>query len=128
MAHFRSTIKGHRGEASRLGTKTSGMDATVASWQGAVSVRLWHDEETGQDMAEVALATHHGAGVNRVLYRGPVCGATCECSDPGCPVCHGECSNPGTAKVFRSDMEDETGMVTCEGCAEDCLASGVFRS
>jgi hypothetical protein len=74
MAHFRGTIKGVRGEASRLGTKASGLTANIASWQGAVDVRLWHDEETGQDMAEVSLSLHHGVGTNRVLYSGPVNG------------------------------------------------------
>jgi hypothetical protein len=51
----------------------------------------------------------------------------CECSDPGCPVCSGDCSNVGTALVFRIDMEDETGTVVCDGCSDDCLESGLFR-
>ena len=69
MAQFWGTIKGARGEASRLGHKSSGLDTYAASWEGAVSVRLWHDPKTGRDMAQVGLTTHHGAGVHRSLYR-----------------------------------------------------------
>src|SRR3989442_13191521 len=72
MAHFLAAIQGHRGEASRLGTKKSGLDATAASWQGSVSVRLWHDAKTGRDMARVSLEPWHGSGVSRGLYYGPV--------------------------------------------------------
>lgn len=50
----------------------------------------------------------------------------CECGDPGCPVCHGHCRQRAVTTVYRSDMEDETGTDVCEGCAEDCLDSGVF--
>jgi len=75
VAHFYATLHGTRGEASRLGTKSSGMDATVASWQGAVSVRLWYDSATDTDMADVSLIPWHGAGDSIPLYAGPVSGA-----------------------------------------------------
>lgn len=75
MAHFYATLRGNRGKASRLGTKSSGMHATVASWQGAVCVRLWHDRATGTDMAAVSLTPWHGAGDNVPLYAGPISGA-----------------------------------------------------
>jgi len=52
------------------------MRATVASWQGAVSVRLWHDGEADTDMVEVSLAPWHGAGDTVPLYAGPVSGVT----------------------------------------------------
>ncbi len=74
MAHFYGTLSGSRGQASRLGSKASGLNVVAASWQGAVDVRLWHDEATGTDMCEVSLATHHGAGTQRLLYSGPVSG------------------------------------------------------
>ena len=70
MAHFRGTICGHRGVASRLGTKGSGLETKAASWQGAVGVQLY--AQNGVDMARVSLTTHHGAGTNRLLYDGPV--------------------------------------------------------
>lgn len=72
MAHFRGIIQGTRGEASRLGSKNSGLNVAACSWQGSVVVTLDYDETTGKDVATVALQPHHGAGVAKVLYRGPV--------------------------------------------------------
>ena len=72
MAQFRGTLKGARGEASRLGAKSSGLDMVAASWSGAVSVRLY--DRSGVDWARVSLARHHGEGSERLLYDGPVSG------------------------------------------------------
>ena len=74
MAHFRGTLQGTRGEASRLGSKKSGLTVDAASWQGSVLVVLTYDEATGKDIAEVALQPHHGAGIAKILYCGPVGG------------------------------------------------------
>ena len=77
MGYFRGTLQGNRGGASRLGTRGSGLHVTAASWSGAVGVSLWHNGETGVDMAEVRLEQHvNGAGAcpARVLYHGPVSG------------------------------------------------------
>lgn len=58
----------------------------------------------------------------------------CECSDPGCPVHPGKDSCPvlHTLTTFtvlhRSDMEDETGTLFCDACAEDAYDSGLFYS
>ena len=76
MAHFRGYIQGMRGSASRLGSKDSGLTANIASWEGAVHVNLWHDEEDDIDMASVELAPHQGRGESRILYHGPVGGLT----------------------------------------------------
>mgnify|MGYP003149895686 CR=1 FL=1 len=73
MAHFRGTIEGARGPSSRLGNKNTGLNVNAASWQGAVNV--WLYEAGGVDMAQVCLRKHsNGAGVDRVLYDGPVGG------------------------------------------------------
>lgn len=74
MAHFYGTIQGARGEASRLGSKTSGLDVKAASWAGAVSVRLYRNERDGMDCARVSLVPWHGAGITSLLYDGPVGG------------------------------------------------------
>jgi len=74
MAHFYGMLKGSRGRATRCGTRTSGMDTTAASWDGAVSVSLY--ERDGRDYARVALTPWHGRGTSRVLYDGPVNGDT----------------------------------------------------
>jgi hypothetical protein len=40
MARFRATIAGNRGEASRLGTASSGLSVTANGWHGGVSVEV----------------------------------------------------------------------------------------
>lgn len=72
MAQFRGTIQGFRGEASRLGSKDSGLHVTAASWQGAVCVDLF--EANGVDIVCVRLQPHFGQGTSRILYEGPVSG------------------------------------------------------
>jgi hypothetical protein len=70
MAKFRGTIKGGRGEASRLGHTS--LRTSAASWEGAVYVEL--SVKHGVDWAYVHLGQHHGKGTYRVLYDGPVSG------------------------------------------------------
>lgn len=72
MAHFYGVLQGARGEASRLGHKSSGLRATAASWQGAVRTELY--EKDGEDYALVQLLPWRGQGTNKVLYDGPVSG------------------------------------------------------
>jgi hypothetical protein len=50
----------------------------------------------------------------------------CEDCDPGCPVCHGHCSSEATHHIFRTDIEDNTGVEFCDACYEDALEAGVF--
>jgi hypothetical protein len=57
MAHFRGTIKGQRGEASRLGGKKSGLSATLNVWDFGVTVHLTHNPDTGVDEASIYLGT-----------------------------------------------------------------------
>lgn len=72
MAHFYGIVRGAaKSEATRRGTPNSGIGTTAASWNGAVSVELYVDEE-GNDCACVSLEPWHGKGVSRTLYRGPV--------------------------------------------------------
>ena len=74
MAHFWGSIKGNRGEASRLGTKNSGLHSVTASWQGAVETYISYDTETGKDIASVFLIPWYGKGTRQTLYVGPVGG------------------------------------------------------
>lgn len=53
MAHFIGYLQGSRGEASRLGTKKSGITASVNGWDFGIKVCLYHDETTGKDKATV---------------------------------------------------------------------------
>ncbi len=52
----------------------------------------------------------------------------CECGDPGCPVHKGEqvCNLNATTQLFRIDMEDQTGTLMCDRCADDASESGLF--
>lgn len=70
MAHFRGSVQGGRTEASRLGHRSSGLTTYAASWAGAVKVSLMVRE--GVDWAIVELVPHHGSGVFKTLYSGPV--------------------------------------------------------
>ena len=72
MAHFYGTIEGNRGQATRCGSKSSGMTSYAASWAGAVRTVAY--EKDGVDMARVELTTWKGAGGYRLLYDGPISG------------------------------------------------------
>jgi len=61
VAHFRAVIRGSRGEASRLGHKSSGIYARVQTWGWDVVVDARHNEQDGNDWAEVELV-HHTTG------------------------------------------------------------------
>jgi hypothetical protein len=43
MAHYRAVIHGSRGEASRLGTKKSGIKAIVNAWDIGVTVEARYE-------------------------------------------------------------------------------------
>jgi len=72
MSRFYGTVQGNRGEASRGGSKESGMVTWCASWEGAIYCCAYYDEETKRDVVLVKKAKWHGAGEERVLYRGPI--------------------------------------------------------
>lgn len=74
MSHFYGTLQGHRGEATRCGSKDSGIQVTAASWEGAACVRVFVGPD-GRDWCEVGLRPWQGRGVSRTLYRGPVDGS-----------------------------------------------------
>lgn len=72
MAHFYGVLQGSRGEATRCGTKASGMRTHAASWEGQVKVVMYYHEREERDYVRVSLARWHGGGVERELYHGPV--------------------------------------------------------
>jgi hypothetical protein len=72
MAHFYGTLQGARGQASRLGTRNSGLRVEACSWQGKVVVTM--RSRDGVDYAEVSLQRHQGHGTSLVVYDGPVAG------------------------------------------------------
>ena len=56
MAHFRAVIQGQRGEASRLGSKTSGITTRLQTWGWDLEVDATHKD--GADLAHVVLVNH----------------------------------------------------------------------
>ena len=87
MSHFYGTPQGNRGEATRCGSRSSGLTTIAASWSGAVRIDLHHDEQTGQDIADVSLIPWRGSGVSRSLYHGPVDAPTPSLDDSLGRVC-----------------------------------------
>lgn len=64
MAQFRATIKGQRGEASRLGSKNSGLRAYVNGWDSGVLV-----EAENRDGRDIFYVYTTGGSNGRVLTR-----------------------------------------------------------
>lgn len=68
MARFYASIKGSRGEVSRLGGKSSGATAVAAGWGGAIkvelSVREWEGKEV--DWYTVWMTPWKGSGGSSV--------------------------------------------------------------
>lgn len=55
MAQFRATIQGNRGEASRFGTKNSGISANINGWNKGVEVLAYYDNELQQNCFMVSM-------------------------------------------------------------------------
>ena len=71
MATFYGTLQGARGEATRCGSRQSGIHAAAQSWDGSVAVTLY--EEDGETMARILAgrgSTSHPFG--RTVYAGPL--------------------------------------------------------
>lgn len=49
MAHFIGTLQGCRGEASRLGSMDSGIEASVQGWDVGIYAVCRHNRKTGVD-------------------------------------------------------------------------------
>jgi broad specificity phosphatase PhoE len=76
MAHFYGTVHGARGEASRLGHKSTGMTTICASHAGAVRCIAYVCN--GVDYVRVHLTLWQGNGVELTIYEGPIGGPVSE--------------------------------------------------
>lgn len=65
MAHFRGVIQGNRGDASRLGSKDSGMTAHADGWHTGATVRIQHVD--GRDRVSVYRTGGNNRGTSEVL-------------------------------------------------------------
>ena len=74
MSHFYAMIptSGRKTTPTARGHKSTGVETIGASYSGAISVYLWHDEETKTDKFRVSMIPWHGAGDHKVLARGTV--------------------------------------------------------
>lgn len=72
MSHFYSSIEGNRGEATRQGTKGSGIRASCQGWEGSVIVRQYYDEEHDRDMVCISVAAGSARCGDRTLWYGPI--------------------------------------------------------
>lgn len=75
MAHLRGIVAGERGyEASRLGSKASGIVVEAQSWEGKIVTHVWHDPALGVDVVQITMDQHHNVGESPpiLLYRGPI--------------------------------------------------------
>lgn len=72
MAQFFGSIQGMKGEETRLGSKSSGMRAEAASWQGKIVVKLSHNTDTGLDEFTVNMEPHSGKGERLEIASGVV--------------------------------------------------------
>ena len=70
MSHFYGVLQGSRGEATRCGTRRSGIVTTAAGWGGCIRVHVYHDETTGEDRFVVAQDTWQGKGVTEQIATG----------------------------------------------------------
>lgn len=52
----------------------------------------------------------------------------CECADRGCSAHEGtsHCEGQAILLAYRSDMNDITGTLFCEACADDAEGSGLY--
>ena len=57
MAQFIGYLQGGKGEASRLGNKTSGLSATVNGWNSGVKVYAFYCDERKRDVIRVEATT-----------------------------------------------------------------------
>lgn len=71
MAHFFGTVTGRaKVDATRCGTRNSGLETVAASLGGCIHVRLSHRD--GEDYATVTMEPWEGNGTTATLYQGPM--------------------------------------------------------
>lgn len=72
MSHFYGTLQGMRGQATRCGSKDSGISTAAASWSGAIKVEVFHDDKTGEERYNVYQSKWHSAGVEQHIADGVI--------------------------------------------------------
>ena len=62
MAHFIGKLQGNRGEATRLGSKNSGIEVDADGWNFGVSAKIFYDKDTDQDVVRIFLTGGSNGG------------------------------------------------------------------
>ena len=70
MSYFYGTITGDKGEATRCGSKVSGIETWCASWDGAIRCSAYI--KNGVDWVRVEKTLWKGVGEYKVIYNGPI--------------------------------------------------------
>lgn len=71
MARFYGAVTSNRGvTVHRLGGAGAGVPVLAAGWQGGVRMRMF--DKKGEDWVRIEHIKWNGAGVEKLLYEGPV--------------------------------------------------------
>lgn len=65
MSQFYASIQGNRGEATRMGTKESGMSGYIRSWD--IGCRATMNHVDNEDYIHITLTSNNGTGSERFL-------------------------------------------------------------
>lgn len=57
MAQYIGYVQGQRGDASRLGTKNSGLSVKGSAWNVGGRVQLWYDNDNERDVCSLFLTS-----------------------------------------------------------------------
>lgn len=68
LAHFYGTTQGNRGEATRCGSKSSGLVSSVNGWEIGGTIEISHDKDNDRDEVEIYITS--GSGNGSSLYVG----------------------------------------------------------
>ena len=70
MAHFYANIQGNRGEATRMGTKSSGISGHIRGWDIGCKTHCSFNTKTKQDEVSIHVTTgSNGHGFSLFLGR-----------------------------------------------------------
>jgi hypothetical protein len=70
MAQYYGTIQGNKGEASRLGHKTSGLIATASGWHLGAKVYLYWNEESQCDVIRICVTDGSNGSQEKCVFEG----------------------------------------------------------
>lgn len=57
MSHFYADIQGNRGQATRQGTKNSGIEGHIRGWNVGAKVECYYDDELDMDFVRIYLTS-----------------------------------------------------------------------